>query len=407
MLTRVSKNNPMNDKSKTKEQLLRELSLLRTEIAQLEQLNVKYKQADEERKETKIFLENVFNTSADGIIVTDPFGTITMVNPAVEDMLGYSTEELIGKNSIELRPEGSEFEEKGRAFITRLLEDGVIRGIERTWQKKDGSLIEIDFHAALLKDNDGEITGAVGSIRDITERKWAERKLIEYQKQLRSLASQLTLTEESDRRTFATYLHDHIGQSLFILKIKLETLLNTVRSPDISQHLQETTGIIEQLIKDTRSLTFELSPPILYQLGFEAALDWLFEQMHNQYGIETSFQNDKSPKPLDDDVLILLFRGVRELLVNVGKHARAQHVTVTTRRDDDHIVIQVEDNGIGFDLSDVDISTMPSKGFGLFSIKERLDHIGGRLYIDSQAGHGARITLIAPLKSKNTTRETS
>lgn len=220
---------------------------------------------------------------------------------------------------------------------------------------------------------------------------------MEYQNQLKSLASQLTLIEEQERRRFATYLHDQIGQTLFIAKIKLEMLRESSSSTDIVKSSDEILKIIEQIIKDTRSLTFELSPPILYQLGLEAALEWLVEQMKEQYGIIVEFEDDKQPKPLSDDILILLFQAVRELLVNVTKHAQARKVKVSIGRDGEDLRIRVEDDGVGFITSEIGSSKSKNKGFGLFSIKERLDHLGGNLEIESKPDQGTRITLVAPL----------
>ncbi|MCK5010763.1 MAG: ATP-binding protein, partial [Deltaproteobacteria bacterium] len=253
---------------------------------------------------------------------------------------------------------------------------------------------------ALLKDEAGNTIGSVGSIRDITERKQAEEKLIEYQNRLKSLASQLTLAEEKDRRRFATYLHDQVGQALFISKLKLGTIKEQASSTDITESLEEIINIIEQTIKETRTLTFELSPPILYQLGLEAALEWLIEQMQEQYGMTICFEDDKRSKPLDESVLILLFRAVRELLINITKHAKAQNVKVTARRDGENIKIFVEDDGVGFTVSKNGSSNHKNDGFGLFSIEERLDSLGGYLEIESEVGRGACVSIIAPLNSK-------
>ena len=314
----------MANSKKTKTQRAVDMPNLETVLVQLEELKSKYAQAEEEKNELQSFWEGIFNTTVDGIIVTDENGTITMVNQAVENMLGYSHNELIGINTLELRPPGAEHEQKGVEFITKLLEQGIIRGWERAFLRKDGSLIDVEVSTAFLMDSRGNFSGAVGSIRDISERKLAEKRLNEYQQQLRSLASQLTLAEQQERRTFATYLHDHIGQTLFVLKLKIEILSKSLDAPHCSGTVKEINAIIENLIRDTRSLTFELSPPILYQLGLSAALEWLFEQMHQQYGLAIAFEDDKSLQQLDDDIRVLLFRGVRELLINVAKHAQAE-----------------------------------------------------------------------------------
>jgi signal transduction histidine kinase len=131
-------------------------------------------------------------------------------------------------------------------------------------------------------------------------------------------------------------------------------------------------------------------------------VEWLTEQAQDRYGIPSEFKDDKQPKPLDDDVRVLLFQAVRELLVNVVKHAQAQSVKVATRRDDGGIQIIVEDDGVGFDAFPIGSQWSRTGGFGLFSIRERLDYLGGQLKVKSEPGHGTRVTLVAPLKREET-----
>jgi signal transduction histidine kinase len=151
-------------------------------------------------------------------------------------------------------------------------------------------------------------------------------------------------------------------------------------------------------------LTFELSPPVLYELGFEAAMEWLVRQMREQHGLSTEFRGDGQTKPLEDNVRVLLFQAVRELLVNVAKHAQARNVTVSTQMAGDEIRVDVEDDGVGFDVSQAGSHDYKTGGFGLFSIRERLGHIGGYLNVESKPGVGTRITLVAPIGHKEENR---
>ena len=156
-----------------------------------------------------------------------------------------------------------------------------------------------------------------------------EKKLLDYQAQLKSLASELTLTEERERRRIATDIHDRISQGLVISKMKLEQLRESEASDHIAGELDEVCHMLGQSIDSGRLLTFDLGSPILYELGFEAAVaEWLTEQVR-KHNIETEFEDDEEPKPLDDDVRGVLFRMVRELLFNVIKHARAKKVKVS------------------------------------------------------------------------------
>ena len=165
---------------------------------------------------------------------------------------------------------------------------------------------------------------------DITERKKYETSILQYQEQLKSLASQLTLTEEKERYRLATHLHDHISQYLAISRMKLCELINS----DISEGTHNTLKLIDEwlhyAIKETRSLTFDLSSPILHELGIEKAIAaWLNDEIRIKHQIETEFYCDKQQISLENDIQIVLFRNVRELLFNVVKHAHASKIKVS------------------------------------------------------------------------------
>ena len=274
-------------------------------------------------------------------------------------------------------------------------------------------------------------------IRDITERKTAEAQLLEYQERLRSMASQLSLTEERERRQIAVELHDQIGQTLALAKIKLG-LVSQLLAPLPAEGgavLGEATDLIEQSLADSRSLIFQLSPPILYELGFEPAIEWLADQVESKYGVRIEIEDDGRPKPMNDDIRVVMFQATRELLVNAAKHSRANRIRVTIarlspahstarggpgsrRRSKDgtgdagsavsQIRVEVSDNGVGFDTGPAgpagSTAARESKGsrggFGLFSLRERLTPLGGSLLIDSAPGKGCRASLLAPVKSE-------
>jgi signal transduction histidine kinase len=231
------------------------------------------------------------------------------------------------------------------------------------------------------------------------ERKREEERAREYQAQLKSLASQLTLAEERERRRLATELHDRISQALVISKIKLDALRKSGRSRKLDKALEDVCNSIGQTIQDTRTLTFDLGSPVLHELGFEAAVsEWLTDRIQKKHGITVEFEDDGEPKPLDDDARILLFRDVRELLTNVAKHASAHKVKVSIRKVGSEMHIRVEDDGWGFDTKKAAATAVRNGGFGLFSIRERLGQLGGHLEIESEPGCGTKATLIAPLK---------
>jgi len=151
-------------------------------------------------------------------------------------------------------------------------------------------------------------------------------------------------------------------------------------------------------------LTFELSPPILYDLGLEAALDWLAEQTQKQHDIAVEFIDDDTYKTIDESLRILLFQATRELLHNVVKHARASLVRVSIAKKENFVRIVICDNGVGFEATRKE-KDVKKGGFGIFSIQERLKHQGGRLEINSDPDTGSSVTIISPMAAKNTNQE--
>jgi len=267
---------------------------------------------------------------------------------------------------------------------------------------KDGRVFE-RFSCPLIQD--GKLVGRVWSFRNVTKRKQTEQKILEYQKDLQSLASELSLAEERLRHQIAVNVHDDIGQPLAISKIKMESLASLLSSAEYTQIIKEVLELTNQAIENTRSLSFELSPPVLYELGFEAAIEWLARRTKESDGLSVKFVDDKKSKPLNDTVRVFLFQAVRELLVNIVKHASAKNVKVSVRKADHQIHVAVEDDGRGFDVSKVKSRDYKTRGFGLFSIQERLKYIGGHIDIDSAPKQGTRITLAAPIDTKKSKEE--
>ncbi|MHC4644992.1 MAG: PAS domain S-box protein [Planctomycetota bacterium] len=368
---------------------------LRTEIGERERAEKALRQAEER-------FRTIFENTVIGLYRTTPQGRILMANPAMVKMLGYASFEELTRRNLEI--EGFDAQHPRSTFRTRLEKEGRIIGLESAWIKRDGKKLFVCESAVAIKDKDGNTLYYEGTVEDITERKNAEEQLLIYQEQLRSLASELSLAEERLRRRLATDVHDHIGQNLAISKIKLESLRQSVSSTELAASLGEISQMLAQTIESTRSLTFELSPPVLYELGFEAAVEWLVRQARDAHGLAAEFRTDGRQKILDDDVRVLLFQAVRELLVNVAKHARAQKVVVATRKLADEIQVCIEDDGVGFDTSRLAPRKYKPAGFGLFSIRERLGHIGGRLEVESRPNHGTRVTLVAPANHEKKTR---
>jgi len=237
--------------------------------------------------------------------------------------------------------------------------------------------------------------------KEVLQRRRAEEQLASYQADLRSLASQLTLAEEQERRRLAVHLHDQIGQNLALSNIKLQELRSSLGKNGAGGLIGEVDNLsqlLTQTIEETQSLTSRISPPILYDLGLEAALEWLTERISHQHGLMAYFESDRQPKPVDDNLKVILFQAVQELLVNVVKHARAHSLKVSMWRTDDHLNIGVEDDGVGYDPAIAPYKNGKGGGFGLFSIRERLRPLGGRMEVRSEPEGGAEFVLSVPLE---------
>ena len=318
-------------------------------------------------------------------------------NPALWEMLGYSKDELLLRSFKDVIHPDDAPQSQG------LFEDLVLGKRESFCRetrfiRQDGQTVWGQVTVSVLRGPGGESQFAIVMTQDITMRRKAEDEIRSNQARLQSLASELSLTEERERRRLATDLHDHIGQALAVSKIKLGVLQKTANSPDIANPLGEVRELIEKMIKDTRSLTFELSLPVLYELGFEAAVEWFAKHIRTQYGLQVEVTRDTVPIPVDDELKVLLFRSVRELMINIVKHAQARHAWVSIiRRNDGRVCIEVKDDGVGINGSEGSVSEDNGRGFGLFSIRERLHYLGGGVDVVSGQDAGTQVTLMLPL----------
>lgn len=219
-----------------------------------------------------------------------------------------------------------------------------------------------------------------------------ERNLI--QKKLHTLSDELIVTEDRERHSLAEDLHDSASQSLAIAMSKIKATINSNKADP--EDLIETKDYIAQAISDIRSVTFQVCPPILYSLGLDAALSWLITDINQKNNMKIKYENkvDGSVN-LPDNKKIFIYRSVRELIINIIKHAGTEDGHVMLWRNNKNLVVEVRDNGAGFEADLCQESD--SMSFGLFSIKKRFDAIGGNVDIKSTRGKGAEIVLSIPI----------
>jgi len=189
----------------------------------------------------------------------------------------------------------------------------------------------------------------------ITKRKQADEALHTYHEKLQSLKSKLSLAEERQRHRIVIEVHDRISQNLAFVKMKLGTLRASTSSSSLAGAMDEMLKLVDETIQNTRALISELGSPILCELGFVPALEWLTQQTQKQHGIVLAFEDDGQPKLLSEDVRVLLFQAARELLVNIAKHAQARTAKVSITRSGDQVRVDVGDDGVGFDTPGWDL----------------------------------------------------
>jgi len=334
-------------------------------------------------------------SSPDAILVVRDL-EVVYVNAMGTRLLSMGdTQSIIGKSILDFisKEASASLEGHLNAVATK---SGIYPMEECKLLRTDGAMIDAEMAAIPLSYQEAPAVQVI--VRDIRKRKQAQAELLNYQQQLRGLASECSLSEEKERRRIATDLHDRIGTTLSLAKIRLESLLQTARDTGSSDAHAEIHALMEQALSDTRSLTFELSPPVLYELGLKAGIEWLADQIRDRHGVKVDLVDDGRIWPLDEDVRGILFRAVRELLINVVKHAQTDKATVSLRRLNGHVEIEVEDRGVGFRPSAIDPGMGRTEGFGLFSLRERMNHLGGKLEVDALTGLGTRVTLIVPLR---------
>jgi len=213
---------------------------------------------------------------------------------------------------------------------------------------------------------------------------------------LRDLAVELTRAEERERHRLASALHDGVSQDLSAVTLKVGLLTGSAPSEQLREALAGIEKVLVELGTSLTSLTFELCPPVLYERGLEAALAWLVDRFRRRTAIGIRLVTDGLARPLDVAHRSLLFQIARELLTNVVKHAQATRAVVTVAETPSGVSLGVEDDGVGFDPVVARARAKEDVGFGLFSIRQRLSHLGGLLEVASGPGRGSRLVAVVP-----------
>jgi len=371
----------------------------------------------------------IIDTMPDGLIVLDFNGVIHSLNPAIVKMLGYTPEERIGKSFDELRDSiKAEDIEKFTRLLGKLIKTGHVEPVETVLRAKDGKKIPMSINYSLIKDADGNPKNIIAVLRDITERKNAERELKLHRdhledmvktrtselkrvnKELRNLTLHLQSVREEEQTRISRQIHDELGQQLYVLKMGLswlgQELPKAPQGKSLHEEIKSMLGVLDSAVQKIRTMSRELRPAILDDLGIVAAIKSYAREFNKRTGIDCEVSFPRTGTGSSEDITLdkkrstTIFRIFQEALTNVARHANATKVKIDLQEKPGGLTLEVKDNGKG--VTKREIST--PKAFGIVSMRERALFWGGNIEIKgipcARQGKGKGTTVILNIPKK-------
>ena len=320
---------------------------------------------------------------------------IISVNESFLKICGYSKNEI-----TRLAPEDLMTAPSRKLFLDRLenrmkgsplQDDAIYEFFTKNGEKKWVLLTATVFEAANRPQKADII------IIDITPMKMVEARLMEYQGRLKALSMALSRAEEGERRNLASHLHEKVGQELFVAQLRLAAMKKTLTTPIQHQHLDAVNEQIVKTIQEIRGITYDLSPPVLYELGLADALSSLARTLKTRHGLKIELTVKGDAEKCHDEIKHIFYRAAREILHNTVKHARADEAGIYLEITEHDLFMDISDNGVGFDTAPFSENHYTGQGFGFFDIREKVQNLGGSLHICSTPGEGTRVSLAVPL----------
>lgn len=342
-------------------------------------------------------VELVFEHSLGSVVMLDRNFNFIRVNQAYARACGRDVSDFPGRNHFDLYPSDARaiFEDVVRTKQPfRVTAHPFVFPDHPEWSETywDWTLVPV-------ADASGEVELLLFSLNDVTERMRAEKNLRATKRRLRALSHRLLEMQEAERRHLARELHDQMGQSITAIKLSLEAALRFPDGPGLDTHLSEAVSLLERLLSDVRSLSLQLRPALLEELGLNAAIRSLVEQQAGRAGLAFRFEPLRAPNRLESDLETACFRVAQEAVTNVLRHSRANSLEVALRIEGEQLHLVVRDDGTGFDPDEVHRRVDRSPGFGLSSMEERALLAGGQLTIHTRPGAGTEVHAVFPTSS--------
>jgi PAS domain S-box-containing protein len=362
----------------------------------------KSRSAEHALKVSEMRYRRLFETAQDGILILNAdTGQINDVNPFLTDMLGYSRKQLLGNRLWDIVP----FKDVGasKAEFRDLQRESYVRYDDIPLETRDGRAINVEFVSNIYQVNGDRVVQC--NIRDITKRRRAEEKLKEYDRKLQVLSRRLVAAQETERRNIARELHDEIGQSLTVIQLNLQALLQSPGQRTPASRLKESLEVVDHVLEQVQDIALNLRPLILDDLGLEPALRWFTARQAALIGLQIRFHADPLEQRLNPVIETECFRVAQEALTNVVRHAGAKTVSVELRKETGKLHLRVHDDGIGFDVGAVREQALRGASLGLLSMEERAALAGGGLEYKSAPKQGTEVHAWFPLKWKTPSLE--